>query len=151
MLVIYLINIMKYLFSSFMILVYVIIGFFHTPMITFAMQENALIGMDMEHNSHAHWNQKNDCCSEDENSDNECNHECCISSDWVTFSNISNIGESDNKKEKIKIFNFTDIFAVSINSFTIKNLLNKTSPPYNNRDIKNYSYIDLIKIIKSNI
>ncbi|MDP2091091.1 MAG: hypothetical protein Q8K30_05865 [Candidatus Gracilibacteria bacterium] len=142
---------MKYLFSFFMLLVYVIIGIFQTPMITFAMQENIIMEMNMHHHQKVHINELNDCCLNNSVDDKDCNHECCFKSDRSTISNIVNIGQKDNKKEKIQITYFLDIFAVSINSFSNKSLLNKTSPPNINRDIKNYSYIDLIKIIKSNI
>lgn len=136
-------NRMKYFFSFFMLLVYLIIGFFHNSMITFAMQENMEKGMNMHHNQQ----QVIDCC-DDKNED--CNQECCFESDWILLSNIATFSQENNKKEKLKIIKFIDIYLVSVSSFLDKNLVNKTSPPNILRDVKNYSYKDLIKIIKSN-
>ena len=142
---------MKYIFSFFTLLVYLIIAFFQNSMITFAMQENVMSDMNMHHNQESVFNQNNDCCWDnvDKSKDN-CNLECCFKSDWVTILNLVNLLKEDNKKEKIKIYSFFDIHFVSISSFSNKNLINKTSPPEIMRELKNYSYKDLIKIIKSN-
>jgi hypothetical protein len=141
---------MKYLFSFFTLLVYLIIAFFQNSMVTFAMQENVM-SENMHHHQESDFFQNVDCCwDEADKSKDNCNHECCFKSDWVTVLNLVNLSQSDNKKEKIKIFSFVDIHLFSINSFSNKNLVSKTSPPLLLRDLKNYSYIDLIKIIKSN-
>jgi len=119
-------------------------------MITFAIQEN------LNHEIKNHNNSSNfqtNCCDnkvlEQDNSD--CNHECCFKSKWFIVSSVSNISNWNNKIQKINFINFIDIYAISLNSFSNKNLVKKTSPPLFNRKIKNYSYSNLIKIIKSNI
>jgi len=85
-----------------------------------------------------------DCCEE-----NNCNNECCFTSDLekkIYFSNIS----TSKKILKIKIVGFVDIFSVKTSILENKNLVKKTSPPNIEQKIKLYSYSDLIKIIKSN-
>ena len=140
---------MKYIFSFFTLLVYIIVGFFHSPMVSFAMQENEM--MDMKMNNQVMTLSDNmTYCWYKNDVNNNCKHECCFKSDLVTVSNIVNTSQESSKILKIKIKKFIDIYQVSINSFSNKNLINKTSPPIVLRDIKNYSYKDLIKIIKSN-
>jgi hypothetical protein len=78
------------------------------------------------------------------------NHECCYeSSETSGISALNNIRE-ENKKIKVKIENSIDIFSFSFKSHEDKNLTKITSPPNKRRKIKNYSYIDLTRIIKSN-
>jgi len=52
---------------------------------------------------------------------------------------------------KIKLISFIDIFSNNSSKFLEnKNLIKNTSPPYLEKEIKYYSYSDLVKIIKSN-
>lgn len=142
---------MKYIFSFVTLLVYIIVGFFHSPMVSFAMQENVIVDMKMDYSQEDVSSENiNYCDNQKVNNNGNCNHECCFKSDLVTVSNVVNPSQESSKILKIKIKNFIDIYKVSINSFSNKNLINKTSPPIVLRDIKNYSYKDLIKIIKSN-
>ncbi|MDD2870972.1 MAG: hypothetical protein PHS49_03195 [Candidatus Gracilibacteria bacterium] len=143
---------MKYIVSFFTLLVYLVIGFFQSPMITFAMQENNVHEMNT-HNIVTV--SESDCCGntivDDSQDNNDCNHECCFQSKGVSTSSISISSNGTQKIDKIKFKNNIDIFSVSINSFSNKNLIKKTSPPLFNREIKNYSYCEFVKIIKSNI
>jgi len=76
--------------------------------------------------------------------------ECCISLD--SDSEIVILNNTFQKKIlKIKLINFIDIFQVSSKFLENKNLIKNTSPPNLEKKIKNYSYSELIKIIKSNI
>lgn len=139
---------MKYIFSFFILIVYIIIGFFHNPMVSFAMQESMM--MDMKMHSQDIVVDRYSYCLGENNIDNNCDHECCYNYDWISISNNVNTSEENSKILKIKVKNFVDIYAFSISLFPNKNLINKTSPPIILRDVKNYSYKDLIKIIKSN-
>lgn len=81
---------------------------------------------------------------------NNCNHFCCVS--WDSDFQVITLNNNNFQKKilKIKITNFYDIFWKSTEFLENKNLLNKTSPPNFKSNIKNYSYSDLVKIIKSN-
>jgi len=76
--------------------------------------------------------------------------ECCISidSDFEIFILNNNFKE---KVLKIKLINLIDIFQISSKFLENKNLIKNNPPPNFQKKIKNYSYSDLIKVIKSNI
>ena len=82
---------------------------------------------------------------------NNCIHSCCISWDLDFQIIILNNNNFQKKILKIKSVNFYDIFWKSSQFLNNKNLINNTSPPNLESKIKNYSYSDLVKIIKSNI
>jgi len=86
----------------------------------------------------------------------------CVHSDWKKChetchkAELKNIIVSSNinlnkKIIKTKIFSFIDIFSNTSSKFleNIK-LIKNTSPPNLQKEIKYYSYSDLVKIIKSN-
>lgn len=137
---------MKKLFSFFTLLIFTLIVFSQNTMMSFAMQK-----MDMKVEMIVMENNKNSSlyCNES-NSNEHCNHDCCYESAWLSNMPLSNIIRENSKKLKIKINNLVDIFTFSLKSFDNKNLVKITSPPNKARKIKNYSYIELIKIIKSN-
>lgn len=137
---------MKKLFSFFTLLVFIIIAFFGNSMISFAMQEMGDMKMEMSMND----SMKKDCCSWNEDTKQDCNHECCYESWNIQEKSILSSSREENKKIKIKIKSFIDIFSFSLKSFEDKKLTKITSPPDKERKVKNYSYKDLTKIIKSN-
>ena len=65
---------MKKLFSFFTLLLFIIIAFFQNPMISFAVQEMGDMEMSMSDNM------QRDCCFENSNTKQDCNHECCYES-----------------------------------------------------------------------
>ena len=85
-----------------------------------------------------------------------CNHskkDCkkiCHNSDLkiklTTFSN----NNFSKKIVKVKIFSFVDISENYSKILENKNLIKNTSPPNIKRKIKYFSYLNLVKIIKSN-
>ena len=139
---------MKKLFSFFTLLIFIIIAFFQNPVMSFAMQNMDMSDMEMEMSMND--NMKKDCCSGNEESKQDCNHECCYESAWLTEVSILNSTREENKKIKIKIKSLIDIFSLSLKLHENKKLTKITSPPNKIRKVKNYSYIDLTKIIKSN-
>ena len=132
---------MKKIFSFFTLLIFIIIALFNNTMMSFAMQDTSM-KMEMQDMS---W-----CWDNNEESKSFCNHECCYDSKWVSQVNLLNTTRENNKKLKIKVKSILDIFSFSIKSFENRKLIQITSPPNLLRDIKNYSYKDLTKIIKSN-
>ena len=131
---------MKKLLSSFILLLFTFVVFSGNTMMVFAVEEMD-ISMNMEMKS-IWW-----CSDEDKEL---YNHECCYESGWISSISIwSNIRE-ENKKIKIKIKSFIDIFSFSLKLYENKNLTKITSPPNQVRKVRNYSYTDLTKIIKSN-
>ena len=85
-----------------------------------------------------------------------CNHsnkdckQICHNSDLkIKLTSFSNTSFS-KKIIKIKIFSFVDISENYSEILENKNLVKNTSPPFMEKEIKNYSYSDLVKIIKSN-
>lgn len=131
---------MKKIFSFFTLLVFIIIAFVANPMMSFAMQD---MSMKMK-NTNISW-----CCDNKETKD-PCNHECCYESWWLYQVITLNTTREENKKIKVKIKSFIDIYVFSLKLYKNKRLTKIISPPYLWRDIKNYSYKDLTKIIKSN-
>ncbi len=63
---------MKKLFSLATLLTFLVIAFFQNPMMSFAMQRVD----DME----TKMSMRDDCCSGNENSKQECKHKCCYES-----------------------------------------------------------------------
>lgn len=137
---------MRKIITSFILLIYLTIAFFQNSMVTFAMQENFTSHMNLI---------EAECCVDTdlgtEQNQSDCDHECCFESKWFIFQNVINLSNSNLKIEKTKIKNYVDIFDLSNIRIENKNLVNKTSPPIFCRELKNYSYSSLIKIIKSNI
>lgn len=133
---------MRKIFSFFALLVYIIIVFFHNPIMSFAMQDNNMV-------SEMGMNQI-DYCESDWKTDKIPNSNCCYESDSAVLTSALNNFQNDNKAIKIKVNKCLDIFTFSINAFENKKLIKNTSPPFIEKKIKYYSYKDLIKIIKSN-
>ena len=131
---------MKKLFSFFTLLIFIIVGFLHNSMMSFAMQSNM--------HKEMMWNMKMHCC--DDVDSNNCEHSCYFS--WNSDFKIITLNNTNFQKKilKIKIINFYDIFWKSSEFLENKNLINNTSPPNLQNKIKYYSYSDLVKIIKSN-
>jgi hypothetical protein len=89
------------------------------------------------------------CCDYDDWWD-KCLDTCCAESNidhWISL-----INTTVSKKILKVVFNKSniDIFSTSWYSISNKSLINKVSPPYFDREISNYSYSNLVKIIKSN-
>lgn len=90
----------------------------------------------------------NTCCV-NYNNETKCSDLCCIEQ-YIDYS-ISLMNNSFSKKElKINIDKKIDFKNEIFFSFNNKSLIKKTSPPILKRKINNYSYISLVKIIKSN-
>ena len=112
----------KKLFTLFILLSFIIIGFAHNSMMAFAMQD--WMKMQMV------WEISMDCC--DSNKDKN-EKECCFTTD--VESNLNNLNNS-NKTLKIKLIGFIDIISLSSHFLENKKL------------IKNYT--SLTGIIKNN-
>lgn len=136
---------MKKIFSFFTLLIFIVVGFVTNPMMSFAMQDMSDMKMWID------VNMENDCCSEDENfSEIPCKHDCCYESKWLLELSVVTTTRENDKKVKIKIKSLIDIFSFPLKLHENKSLTKITSPPNRIRKIKNYSYSNLIKIIKSN-
>ena len=112
----------KKLFTLFVLLSFIIIGFAHNSMMAFAMQD--WMKMQMV------WEISMDCC--DSNKD-KTEKECCFTTELE--SNLNNLNNS-NKTLKIKLIGFIDIISLSSHFLENKKL------------IKNYT--SLTGIIKNN-
>lgn len=135
---------MKKKYSFLVLGLFFIILFFQNFMISFA--DTKINHKEMETNMH-HTNIE-DCFWEQDTDTKDCNHECCYTSNkWV---NINFYQIKREKKEKNKYKNYLIISIVFTKKVENKNLIKITSPPYYKRKVKNYSYSQLIKIIKSN-
>lgn len=132
---------MKKIVSLFTLFVFFIIGFVHNSMIVFAMENNMEINM---------WGNDLCCYSKSEDDNSKCIDVCCA--EWSIDHWISSINNNFQKKVLKKVYNysFIDLNTLCLYSLDNKSLNNKTSPPYYDRYIINYSYHTLIKIIKSN-
>ena len=136
---------MKTIFSFITLLIFIVVAFLGNPMMSFAMENMSGMEMNMDENI------SKDCWSESKNfSENPCNHDCCYKSKSLSEASVINFIREDNKKVKVKIKSLIDIFSFSLKLHENKQLTKITYPPNKVEKIKNYSYINLIKIIKSN-
>ncbi len=132
---------MKKIFSFLTLLIFFFIGFAHNSIMVFAMENN----MEMT------ILEENICCWDEivEESNSSCIHSCCI--EWNIDYWTSSFNNTFQKNIlKCTSHTFWDINIFISSSLNNKTLVNKTSPPYLDREITNYSYHTLIKIIKSN-
>jgi len=104
-----------------------------------------MMAFAMQNNMHSQMMQKMNC----DHSKKDCQEKCYNSDLKIKLSNFSNTNFS-KKIIKIKIFSFIDIFSKQSKFLENKNLVKNTSPPFMEKEIKNYSYWNLVKIIKSN-
>ena len=92
--------------------------------------------------------EKNKCCL-NLKKHKICKKFCCnLSNENKIFSFSSN--NFSKKIVKVKIFSFVDISENYSKILENKNLIKNTSPPNIKRKIKYFSYLNLVKIIKSN-
>ena len=137
---------MKKLFSFFTLFVFTLIAFFWNTMMSFAMQKDMNIEMKMDE-----WAMSGCCDDDSDEGSQECSHECCVSqADFLPKFVGNQWSRETNKKIKIYLWVGIDIFSLPFHIFENIKLVKITSPPYWGRDIKNYTYSDLTKIIKSN-
>ena len=134
---------MKKIFSLLTLFTFSFIGFFHNSMMTFALKNNYI-----EKNI---WKSIN-CCNANNNIKGEwkCFDSCCI---WLEIDYLILSANNNFEKKVFKIVKNYNVLAKNIwEKYFIKNksLVKKTSPPYFERKIINYSYHTLIKIVKSN-
>lgn len=138
---------MKKLFSFLVLSWFLIILFFQSFMMTFATGKMS----HREMNSSVHHSNIEECLWEkylDDKENQDCEHQCCYQSSTAWNFNI--VQPKRESKEQLKYKNYIDIFTLSVASTENKSLVHIHSPPYLSRKIKNYAYIHLIKIIKSN-
>ncbi len=128
---------MKNIFSFFVLILFLLLPFFHSSAIFFGMQK-----MDTKT-----WIESKLWCCENKKNISLCKHKCCYESNnkLIPFSN--NYRE-ESKKLKFSHYDWLSDFDIifSPNEKFFKYFLN----PHLKRKIKNYSYLSLVKIIKSN-
>ncbi len=140
----------KKLSSFFALIIFMAVAFSQSIVVSFAMGKNMMI---MDHGIRD--DRVMDCCDGEEYKQEHeeqwwCNHSCCIDSKTVKQNFIINNFSPNSKELKIKIIPVVDILSIYYDLSPSRNLVRKTSPPFFAKKIKNYSYKDFTKIIKSN-
>lgn len=129
---------MKQIISNLILLLSFLLGIFHHEIIySFHHSNHHIESVSIEnHKNHSHHNH------------NDVLHD--LESHDPYTPNRSNKQESKKKLKEIwnNFVSILDLFKTSL--IPERNLLKITSPPYYFRHIKNYSYSDNIRIIKSN-
>jgi hypothetical protein len=131
---------MKRIISFFTLFIFIIIGFFYNSMMSFAIKNNIQSNHKWNMKMHCMWNIKYG---------KWWKHTCPLLKK-IDFFSISLNTNYSSKILKIKVLSFINIFSDNKYLLENKNLIKNTSPPNEEEKQKYYSYIDLIKIIKSN-
>lgn len=135
---------MKKIISFFVLIAFIIIGFFQNTIMIFAMEDSQMntkmalkmTSIDYEENSII-----KDPCKK---------HECCYENNKNFDTKLSNSQRISIEKIKIITKNYTEIFLIPNLVLDTKKQININPPPDIIKENTNYSYKNLIKIIKSN-
>ncbi len=143
---------MKKILSFFVFIIFITTAFESSIVTSFAMHQMPEKATKVENQQHYNMKKDMPCCDEEKGHDRKsCKHSCCIeASDTNNQTYLNNNTQIQNREVKIKLKNNYLALDFSYKLPIQRKLTKKTSPPPVERKLKNYSYKDLTKIIKSN-